>query len=158
MAHSNTDRCPSAHSCPIAQTEAGVRGKRKPHSYTAGAAVGRWGERGKKSRRGVFYSEYDILNLNDVYHCIERQETCNMFMGYLVLISLCAACPILFFFCLEQSYVPIITSGADGIIATACHDDADTVVTGASGFYMFWIALVRMTTQPRYILAQHVGC
>lgn len=31
---------------------------------------------------------------------------------------------------MKQADLPTVTSGAEGIVATACHDDADTVVTG----------------------------
>lgn len=31
---------------------------------------------------------------------------------------------------MTQADLPTVTSGAEGIVATACHDDADTVVTG----------------------------
>lgn len=44
---------------------------------------------------------------------------------------------LLVFICFEQSDVPTIAAGADGIIAAACYDDADTVVTGAFGLSMF---------------------
>lgn len=30
----------------------------------------------------------------------------------------------------KQGNVPELVAGTDGIIAAACHDDADTVVTG----------------------------
>ena len=33
----------------------------------------------------------------------------------------------------KKSAIPVITSGAEGIVAVACHDDADTVVTGIVG-------------------------
>ena len=77
-----------------------------------------------------------------------KRATCLWRASCYLYICALLALPIILVFCFKQSDVPTITSGADGIVATACHDDADTVVTGAFGCSIFLNTLVRMTTQP----------